>query len=124
MITKSELGDICLRPINALVDFIYLSDDEKANQELKAFKSKYRSDRLALLEQQTLINWKINKIEHYLREAQDNKAHQRAKELERDVEVWYPYRRAVEDMLENLAAREQGKQGFGVRIRGYLKVLG
>lgn len=122
MITKSELGDICLRPINALVNFIYLSDDEKANQELKAFKSKYRNDRAALLEQQTVINRKINKIEYDLREAQDSKAHVSAKELERDVEVWYPYRRAVEDMLASLEAREQGRKGFRVRMRGGLKV--
>ena len=122
MITKSELGDICLRPINALVNFIYLSDDEKANIELKAFKSKYRNDRSALLEQQTLINRKINKVEHHLREAQDSKAHARAKELERVVEVWYPYRRAVEDMLASLEAREQGRKGFGVRMRGCLNI--
>lgn len=38
------------------------------------------------------------------------------------MEVWYPYRRAVEDMLESLEEREQGRKGFGVRMRECLQV--
>ena len=41
-----------------------------------------------------------------MREAQDSKAHERAKQLEGNVEVWYPYQRAVENMLASLEDRK------------------